>query len=86
MARDAEHGFEQFVDVVDELAIGHIEQFHGAVAAGGEKAFAVAGESSAKHPVALIVEFEQLLAVLEREDSNCFVCAANSDAVRFRGQ
>src|SRR5688572_624185 len=62
MARDAHDGIEQLVDVVNELPIGSIDQFHGAVARAGDQALAIRGPDRAENPIAVVVELEQFLA------------------------
>jgi len=48
VARDAKHGVEEFVNVVDELSVGGVDEFHGAVAAASQEAIAVESKRRAE--------------------------------------
>ena len=69
---------------VDELAIGSVDQFHGAVATAAKKPFAIDCKGSCENPVAVIVELEQLLAVFNGQNADTLVGTTDSDAVTFR--
>ena len=81
MTRHAKNAFEQLVDVVNELAVGDVDEFHRAVAAAAQQPFAIHRERRGQHPVAVIIELHQFLAIVDRNHPHCFVLAPKREAL-----
>ena len=84
----AVNGLKQFVHVVDELAIGGVDEFHRPVPTGAQETSTIGDPSGSEHPVAVVVELHQFLAVRDAGDPNTLVRSAGGDtgAIRRPGE
>ena len=63
MTRNAQDAFEQFVDIIDKLAVLDTDQFHGPIAAARDQALAINGKGGSEDPIAMVIEFHQFFAI-----------------------
>ena len=81
MPGEADALLERVVDVIDEPALGGVDQLHRLVAAGADQLLAVEGEDGPKHPVGVGLELHEQRSVGDVDAADDLVGRADGHAL-----